>query len=127
MISMMWNAANSSTWKEIFNIESEREIHKKLKKWYSRNYSLRGKAWYTDQIQLRKNLDKFSIKNSDRVFKLNDSITGFNRFNRTKLKEHIEVMNNKDVIFSDFHMPRPYEKYEDLILEVYNSQKKYLS
>lgn len=127
MISMMWNAANSSTWKEIFNIESEKEIHKKLKKWYSRKYSLRGKAWYTDQIQLRRNLDNFSIKNPERVIKLNDTINGFNRFNRTKLEEHFEAMNKKDVIFSDFHMPRPYEEYEELILEVYNSQKKYLS
>ena len=32
MIYMMWNAANSSTWKEIFNIDSEKNIEKNLKK-----------------------------------------------------------------------------------------------
>ena len=28
MISMMWNAASSSTWKEIFNIDSEKNLEK---------------------------------------------------------------------------------------------------
>ena len=63
MISMMWNAANSSTWKEIFNIDSERNIEKYLKKWYTKKYAIEGKAWYTDQIKLRKYVNKFSKKN----------------------------------------------------------------
>ena len=126
MISMMWNAANSDTWKNIYKIDSEDEIHKKLKKWYSRNYSLRGKAWYTDQIQLRKHLNKFSLKNSERVFKLNDSINGFKRFNRNELDEHFKDMSENNIVFSDFHMPRPYSKYENIIHQVYNHHKKYL-
>ena len=31
MISMMWNAANSNTWMEIFQINNESDIQKKLK------------------------------------------------------------------------------------------------
>lgn len=127
MISMMWNAANSNTWKEIFNIHSEDEIFKKLKKWYKRGYSLRGKAWYTDQIQLRTHVSKFSKKNGERIFHLNDSIHGFKRFDRSELDHHFSMMENEDIIFSDFHMPRPFEKYEEIILKVFDSHKKYLS
>ena len=126
MISMMWNAASSNTWQEIFQIQAESEVYKKLKRWYSRNYSLQGKAWYTDQIQLRTHLNKFSVKNYDRVIKLNDSITGFNRFNRTELDEHFEIMTKNKVVFSDFHMPRPYATYENIINDVFNRHKKYL-
>ena len=38
MISMMWNAARSSTWKEIFDIDSEKNLEKYLKKWYTKIY-----------------------------------------------------------------------------------------
>ena len=70
MISMMWNASNSVTWNEIFKINSENDIFKKLKRWYSSKYSIRGKAWYTDQIKLRKYVNKFSRKNNIRKMEL---------------------------------------------------------
>ena len=63
MISMMWNAANSQTWNEIFKVKSEKDINKLLKRWYTNKYSIRGKAWYTDQIKLRKYINKFERKN----------------------------------------------------------------
>lgn len=127
MISMMWNAANSSTWKEIFKVDNIEDINKKLKRWYSNKYSIRGKAWYTDQIKLRKYVNKFSKKNGARVKLLDDEILNFNRFNRNKLNEHYEIMkNNNDVIFSDFHMPRPYKDYQEIINEIFNICKKNL-
>jgi len=127
MISMMWNAANSDTWMEIFQINNESDIQKKLKKWYSRKYSIRGSAWYTDQLQLKKHIDKFSKKNNCRIHKLDDKINGFNRFNRTKLSEHLDQMNSGKSNFSDFHMPRPFKKYESLINDVYIYHKKNIS
>ena len=60
MISIMRNAASSKTWNEVFKVDNEKEIYK-VKKWYSSSYT-QGKAWYTDQIQLRKNTNKFSKK-----------------------------------------------------------------
>ena len=66
------------------------------------------------------------MKNYDRVIKLDDSITGFNRFNRTELDEHFEIMTKNKVVFSDFHMPRPYATYENIINDVFNRHKKHL-
>lgn len=126
MISMMWNAANSNTWKEIFKIENEKQIYFKLRLWYSKKYTIQGKAWYTDQIKLRKYINKFTTKknNKQRIIQLSDDQLGFNRFNRNKLLKHLEDMRN-GVKFTDFHMPRPFEDYEETILEVFNFHKKY--
>ena len=126
MISMMWNAANSSTWKEIFRIEAEKDIYKKLNRWYRNNYSFQGSGWYTDQIKLQKYLSKFYKKNSDRVIKLNDFETGFNRFNRNRIDEHLEKLLHQDETFTSFHMPRPYKENEELINLVLNKHKHLL-
>jgi len=127
MISMMWNASNSVTWNEIFKINSENDIYKKLKRWYSSKYSIRGKAWYTDQIKLRKYVNKFSRKNNHRLILLNDKETEFNRFNRTELDLHYELMkSNNDIVFTDFHMPRPYDEHYKIINEVFELNKKNL-
>ena len=42
-----------------------------------KNYSIQGKAWYTDQIKLRKYVNKFSRKNKSRIVELNDEELGF--------------------------------------------------
>lgn len=127
MISMMWNAAASETWNEIFDVDSEKKIERYLNKWYTNKYSIQGKAWYTDQIKLRKHVNKFSKKNKCRIVKLNDEELGFNRFNRNRLEEHFKIMkNNPNIRFTDFHMPRPYSKYEELINKVFDHHKKYI-
>jgi hypothetical protein len=127
MISMMWNAANSTTWKEIFNIDSERNIEKYLKKWYTKKYSIEGTAWYTDQIKLRKYVNKFSKKNKSRIVELDDIEMGFFRFNRNKLKKHVDLITeNPELEFTDFHMPRPFNEYEELINKVFEYHKKHI-
>lgn len=125
MISMMWNAASSQTWNEIFKVNSEKDINKLLKRWYTNKYSIRGKAWYTDQIKLRKYINKFERKNKDRVILLNDNSTGFNRFNRNKLQIHLNQMK-KGEIYTDFHMPRPYSEFKEEIQEVFDFHRQYI-
>ena len=105
MISMMWNAANSSTWKEIFTIEAEKDIYKKLNRWYKNNYSFQGSGWYTDQIKLQKYLSKFS---------------------KNRIDEHLEKLLHQDETFTSFHMPRPYKENEELINLVLNKHKHLL-
>ena len=78
-------------------------------------------------IAIKKHIDKFSKKNNCRIHKLDDKINGFNRFNRTKLSEHLDQMNSGKSNFSDFHMPRPFKKYESLINDVYIYHKKNIS
>ena len=127
MISMMWNAASSSTWKEIFNIDSEKNLEKNLKKWYTKKYAIEGTAWYTDQIKLRKYVNKFSKKNKSRIVELDDTELGFFRFNRNRLEKHFNmIQENPNLEFTDFHMPRPFNEYEELINKVFDYHKKHL-
>ncbi|OUU28807.1 MAG: hypothetical protein CBC04_00685 [Verrucomicrobia bacterium TMED44] len=127
MISMMWNAANSNTWKEIFSIDSEKNIEKILKKWYTKKYTVEGAAWYTDQIKLRKYVNKFAKKNKSRIVELNDDELGFYRFNRNRLEKHLNMINESpNLKFTDFHMPRPFNEYDELINKVFEYHKKYI-
>ena len=127
MISMMWNAARSSTWKEIFNIDSEKNLEKYLRKWYTKKYTIEGTAWYTDQIKLRKYVNKFSKKNKSRIVELDDTEMGFFRFNRNRLEKHFNmIQENPNLEFTDFHMPRPFNEYEELINKVFDYHKKHI-
>ena len=52
---------------------------------------------------------------------------GFFRFNRNKLKKHINFINeNPNLEFTDFHMPRPFSEYEELINKVFEYHKKHI-
>ena len=127
MISMMWNAARSSTWKEIFDIDSEKNLEKYLKKWYTKKYTVEGTAWYTDQIKLRKYVNKFSKKNKSRIVELDDTELGFFRFNRNRLEKHFNmIQENPNLEFTDFHMPRPFNEYEELINKVFDYHRKHI-
>ena len=127
MISMMWNAARSSTWKEIFDIDSEKNLEKYLKKWYTKKYTVEGTAWYTDQIKLRKYVNKFSKKNKSRIVELDDTEMGFFRFNRNRLEKHFNmIQENPNLEFTDFHMPRPFNEYEELINKVFDYHRKHI-
>lgn len=127
MISLCWIAAASKTWYELFKVDSEKKIEKYLKKWYTKNYSIQGTAWYTDQIKLRKYVNKFSRKNKSRIVELDDEEQGFFRFNRNRLEKHFSMMNEiPNTKFTDFHMPRPYDEYEELINKVFEHHKKYI-
>lgn len=127
MISMMWNAASSSTWKEIFSIDSENNLEKYLRKWYTKKYTIEGTAWYTDQIKLRKYVNKFSKKNKSRIVELDDAEMGFFRFNRNRLEKHFNmIQENPNLEFTDFHMPRPFNEYEELIKKVFEYHRKHI-
>ena len=85
----------------------------------SKRYEIRGKHWYTDQIQLRNYINKFSVLNKQRIVELNDVECGFNRFDRASLEVNTTELLKENVSFSDFHMPRPFLKNKDLIEKVY--------
>ena len=116
-------AANSSIWKKIFNINTEEDIREIMKHWYSQipendykisnPYSL---GWALDQLQLFYSVNKWN-KN---IIKLNDKETVFNRLDRCDIeyiksnKELIKNNINKG-IYSDFHLPKPYNKYKEIV------------
>ena len=61
MISMMWNAAEAVHGRKylILILKKFRKIFKKM---VHKKYTIEGTAWYTDQIKLRKYVNKFSKK-----------------------------------------------------------------
>lgn len=119
MISIMWNAAKSETWREIFDVSDEVKALKVLQKWFSKRYKIRGKHWYTDQIQLRNYINRFSVLNKNRIIELNEVECGFNRFDRASIETNFNELFENNVRFSDFHMPRPFIDNKDLIEKVY--------
>lgn len=119
MISIMWNVAKGSVWAEIFNVKSINHMKVKLFFWYFYYYNFKRYRWYTDQILLKKFVEIFQTKHIKRIVNLSDKTTGFNRIDRSSLDEGLKMLNKKDVIFSDFHMPRPLSKYKNLIIEIY--------
>lgn len=120
MISIMWNVAKGSTWSEIFKITTVRKIKLTLIYWYIYFYKLQRYNWYTDQILLKKYISKFQESNIERIVELDDKKTNFNRLDRESLDEGLDNLILKKVYFSDFHMPRPFSKYDKQICDVYD-------
>jgi hypothetical protein len=120
MISIMWNVAIGKTWGEIFNIKNLKDIETTLINWYPQNYKIRGENWYFDQIMLKNKIDLFDKRYPNRVVRLSDETTGFNRLNRSKLKRRFNSFYIEGSNYSDFHMPRPYRKYKKLINKVFD-------
>lgn len=112
-------AANSKIWQTIFQIFNVNDIIKKIKSWYIQDYTVSNafsKGWCVDQEKLYEFVEKFP------EFKviLDDNKTKFNRLDRNDI-EKIQTNTEKYKeeislgIYSDFHLPRPYEKYEKIL------------
>lgn len=119
MIPICWNLAKGKLWSQIFKVKSLIGIKIKLFFWYLYYCKFNRYRWYTDQILLKKYIEEFKVKNNDLIIELNDEITKFSRIDRASLNDDIKKLNNKEIEFSEFHMPRPLTKYKDLIIDIY--------
>lgn len=121
---MCYCAASSETWRNLFNVNIINDIVVLLEKWYSKNdyaiSSASSEMWAQDQLQLFKYVNNNS---SLEIKKFTDDQTKFTRLDRadvdfiSKNKNEIkkEIENGK---YSDFHLPRPYQNYKDLLDEL---------
>ena len=119
MIPICWNLAKGIMWGQIFKVKSLRGIKIKLFFWYVYYCKLNRYKWYTDQILLKKYIDEFKVKNSELIIELNDKFTKFSRIDRVSLDDDLKKLKKNEIKFSEFHMPRPFSKYKDLIIEIY--------
>lgn len=119
MIPICWTLARGTTWSEIFNIKNENDIVKKLINWYPLNYRKGHENWYTDQLKLKKFIEKFDKKYPNRVIYFNDQYLHFNRIDRDEIESVIYNLENKNVEYSDYHMPIPYNQYKEVIEKIY--------
>lgn len=124
MIPICWTLANGETWKEIFNINSEKDIVNKIASWYPIIYKKGHKNWYTDQLKLKKYISKFQKKNPNRIIYFNDQTLHFNRIDRDEIRSVIYNLENNKVIYTDYHMPIPYNQYKNLINKIYEQSIK---
>jgi len=87
-----------------------------------------GHGWFTDERVFFKKLDSWKANNQDRVVLLR---RGFNMSNDPQTIRRIDRGNNSNYnkhfldknFYVDYHMPRPYKKYKNVIDLVYNSTK----
>lgn len=120
--------ANSSIWKDIFNINTEDDIRGTLIEWYSQipenDYKLSSPysiGWAFDQLQLFYKVNKWDKK----IVKFQDEDTLFNRLDRSKIdyimenKEEIKKNINKG-LYSDFHLPKPFINYNHILYYLLN-------
>ncbi len=119
MLALCFNASLGSTWGEIFEVTSVKDIDDLIKSWYPNDYVPFKKNWYFDQLKLREKVSLFNKNYPDRVTVLNDEITKFNRLNRDTLRNDMNKFINLGEYFTDFHMPRPYSLYKRQINKVY--------
>lgn len=120
MIPICWTLAKGKTWSQIFDINNDKDIVKKIVDWYPLNYRKGHKNWYTDQLKLKKYVSKFDKRFKNRVIFFNDQTLHFNRIDRDEIKSVIFNLENKKVEYTDYHMPIPYEQYKDVIKKIYN-------
>ena len=127
---MCYCAASSETWKNLFDIHIINDIVLTLEKWYSKDdyavSSAFSEMWAQDQFQLFKTVSLVShLSFSVIIHKFTDEQTKFSRLDRadvdfiSKNKKEIknEIGNKK---YSDFHLPRPYQNYKELLDELLN-------
>lgn len=112
-------ASSPKTWKSIFNVESIQDIRKLIESWYTPDYvisSPTSKGWAMDQTKLFEYVGKWS---GNKVL-LTDLQTKHKRLDRLSIR-HVEANQElyyqfiRNGVYSDFHMPRPYSKYKDLL------------
>lgn len=111
--------ASSQVWKSIFNIQTIDCIRKRLNDWYLPDYQISSPsstAWAQDQLQLFQYVNNYK----GNIIKFTDEDTKFNRLDRSQInfitqnytiiKENIKIGQ-----YSDFHLPRPYKNYSNLL------------
>jgi len=124
MIPICWTLAKGSTWGEIFNINSTDDIVNTIASWYPLNYQKGHKNWYTDQLKLKKYVEKFSKKNPNRVVYFKDQTLHFNRIDRDEVSSVIYNLEHDKVEYTDYHMPIPFNQYKDIIEKIYELSVK---
>ena len=122
-VSMCYNIAHNTTWKNIFNIHNINDIILRIKEVYNTIlYNGVGKeGWDKDQRDLYYNIMEWNKKTNNFIY-LYDNKTGKRRLGRNRPFKIEEIKDNiKKGYYSDYHCLRPYSKYKhinDKILEI---------
>jgi len=116
-IAMCYNVGLSSTWANIFNINTIEDINQRLIDVYKNIIYVDGhgkSGWGTDQIDFYNYVMAWN-KSTNHFVILNDRNTGYNRLDRNTFSLDNNTSNLiKNGFYSDYHCFRPYNKYKDI-------------
>ncbi len=118
MYPICYSVAHGKTWREIFKVDSIDSMKTLISDWYHNEFQI-DRSWYFDQMKLHESVKNFILNKQNRFVELDDSVTKFCRLNRTNLKWRFKNFYDENKQYTDFHMPRPYKKYEKIIHKVY--------
>ena len=90
----------------------------KLKEWMNHGF-----GWHTDEKVFYEKFQKWSCNNKKNVFlrrgfNISNSPLSICRIDRGDGCNYNETLLSKD-FYIDFHMPRPYNQYKDIIEHIY--------
>lgn len=124
-IAICYNIAHTNIWKDIFQILSVNDIIIRLKNIYEQPKYIGENAnkyyepfWITDQLYLYEKIQEW-IKQTNSHIIFDDKVTKFNRLDRNYFY-NINKSNISNYIYTDFHMFRPYNEYQDINNKVVN-------
>lgn len=110
--AMCYIAAAGKLFQQLFDLKSVKDIESKVKEWYDL-----GLGWATDQLllyqQVHKNIVPIKRLNHQFTRRIDRWIGGDNYFCGYEEKK---LKNN---YYIDFHLPRPYKKFEEGIWDIY--------
>tara|TARA_R100000008_G_scaffold84500_1_gene72045 strand:- start:4744 stop:5505 length:762 start_codon:yes stop_codon:yes gene_type:complete len=117
---MCYMAAKGSTFEQIIGANFE-EFSAEFKEWIAHGY-----GWFSDEKVFYEKLSNWSLLNKDNIMLLR---RGFNFGNDPHFIRRIDRGNGcqyndeflKKKYYVDFHMPRPYKDFKNIIDFVYNS------
>jgi hypothetical protein len=119
---MCYCAGSSDVWRKLFKINIMNDLIETLTSWYSKDdytiSSASSEMWAQDQLQLFKVVELPPLDID--IVKFTDDQTHFTRLDRSQV-DYIKdnVMDIKTQIqegkYSDFHLPRPFTAYKDLL------------
>lgn len=123
---MCYNIAHQNVWREIFNINNQEDIINTIKsiykkeKYYGENANKHYKPyWITDQLYLYEKTQEWNIIVKNLII-LDDSkyMNRLDKINLNNLNYNLMKENIKKKLYSDFHMPRPYHKYQNVLINI---------
>jgi hypothetical protein len=121
-----YNCATPKTWGDIFRVKSLANVRERLKELSPVNFDGRPgyEGWFTDQLVLFEKVNDWNTKTGNLII-LNDNYTKFSRLDRIRPDHMSNLDSTCDKVsqsqFTDFHMPRPYQRNKYFIDKVVES------
>ena len=122
-IIMCYNVATPKIWKDIFGINSLKDIRNTIKTVFQKNEIEEGsgnKGWFIDQQFLYQLVMNWN-KKTDNFVCLKEKEIGFRRLDRGtfNLNNRVVRLYISNGIFSDYHCYRPMSKYSEINNAIY--------